>query len=430
MGRRWAAACLWIGLLASLPSCKKGGKEPVAPPPAPVRVVEASTQDMPIDIGAIGTVVSKQDVDIKSQVAGPLSQVAVADGQRVAQGDLLFVIDPRPFEVALESAEAALARAKAQSAQARRDVARYEQLVQQQAIARQTYEQQQSQLRTLEAAVRQAEAAVDDARLNLGYTRITAPVTGRLGEIALHVGDLVKANADDPIVVIRQLQPIDVAFSVPATHLDEIRARRQRGEPMVVFASPPDPEGPPVEGTLTFVDNSVDPTSGTIRLKATFPNEDERLWPGSFVDVVLRLGFQKNAVVIPAQAVQPGQQGDTVWVVDGQNRAQERRVRVGTRQPDRVVVDEGVAAGEKVVTDGQLRLVPGAAVEILPNVPPGGPQAAPPGGPQAGQPGAAQPEGGPQHEPQQGGPQPGGPTPAGPQPGTGTGRETGTGVAP
>lgn len=376
------------GQQGGAPAAEKGGKKgaPAGPPPAPVQVAEAQVQPTPIEVSAIGNVRSAEDVEVKSRVEGPLSKVFVDDGQRVKQGQLLFQIDPRPFQVALDQAKAALVRDRAQAARAREDLRRYAQLVKQQAISPQAYDQRLAESRALDATVRASESVVEGAQLNLGYTRIESPIAGRLGEIAVHPGDLIKANADNPMVVIRQMQPIEVSFAVPATNLDEIRRRRSEGGELPVFAREPG-GGPPVaEGRLTFVDNAVDPATGTIRLKGTFENADEKLWPGEFMDVVLQLGVKNDAVVIPTAAVQSGQQGDYVFVIGAGDKAEMRNIRLGPNAGDKVVIEDGVRPGERVVTDGQLRLTPGAQVAIQappPAPPPPGGVAPPPEGAEA-----------------------------------------------
>jgi multidrug efflux system membrane fusion protein len=335
-------------------------------PGVPVTVSAAVEKNVPVELRAIGTVQAYSTVAVKSQVEGELIRVHFKEGQEVKKGDLLFTIDPRPFEAQIRQAEANLARDKVQAANARKDLDRYTELLKEGAATQAQYDQVRTNAEALDAALRADEAALETARLQLSYSTIESPIDGRTGSLMLHEGNLVKADADSPMVTINQLSPIYVAFSVPQQDLPEIKKEMAAG-PLKVEASPPRAESPPSRGVLTFVDNSVDPATGTIQLKATFANKERALWPGQFVNVVLDLAVQPNAVVIPSQAVQSGQQGEYVFVVKADRTVESRPVELDRTMDHEAVIRKGVNPGEQVVTDGQLRLFPGAKVEIRPS---------------------------------------------------------------
>ena len=298
-------------------------------------------------------------------------------------GDLLFRIDPRPYEAALKSAQAQLARDAVQLKTARQDVERYSDLVKKDYVTQEEYDRIRTTADSLEATVRADQAAVENATVQLEYCTIRSPIDGRTGQLMVHQGNLVKENGDAPLVVINQITPIYVAFSVPEQNLAEIKKRSAAGR-LEVEASLPGSGGGPLKGWLSFFDNAVDSTTGTVRLKATFPNRDRVLWPGQFVEVGLRVSTRPDALVVPTQAVQTGQQGSYVYVVRPDLSVESRPVVVGTAAGTETVVDKGLQAGETVVTDGQLRLVPGAKVEVK-NAPAGAP-GTPPERPAAGAP--------------------------------------------
>ena len=382
-------------LLAASCDSKKAPASHGGPPPVPVSVAVAASESVPVEIRVVGNVEPSSTVQIKSQVAGELTEVHFTEGQNVEKGQLLFVIDPRPYEEALRQAEANLARDRAQLKQAEatrlKDIAslknaqadadRYTELQKEGVVSRQQADASRTSadvlkesIRADEAAVESAQAAidadasaVDAAKLNLSYCRIEAPVTGRTGNLLVHAGNLVKVN-DVPLVVINRLAPVFVSFSVPEEQLSAVRARYAAGARLGVAVTPQDAPGLS-QGVLTVVDNTVDTTTGTIKLKATLSNDDHRLWPGQFVNVVLTLDTQKDATVIPSEAVQAGQQGSFVYVVKANKTVEARPVTVGQTLERRVVIDKGLAAGETVVTDGQLLLAPGAPVFELPGQP-------------------------------------------------------------
>lgn len=355
---------VWAVLL-SLWACSSEGKVETKPPSAvPVRVASAAQKDVPIAIRVIGNVEAYLMVEVRSLVAGAITQVKFREGQDVKKGDLLFVIDPRPYEAALRQAEANLAKDLAQAKNAEEEAKRYAYLVEKEYVAKQEYDQYRTNAEALAATVEADRAAVQNARVQLTYCYIHAPVTGRAGSILVQLGNVVKAN-DVPLVTINQIHPIYVSFSVPEKNLPEIKkymARAKLSVKAVIAGDEKDPE----EGVLTFIDNTVDMTTGTVRLKGTFENETGRLWPGQFVNVILTLTTQPNAIVVPSRAVQTGQQGQFVFVVKPDQTVEVRPVEAGRSVNEETVIDRGLSAGEVVVTDGQLRLFPGAKVEVNP----------------------------------------------------------------
>lgn len=358
-------ACFAVAVAqATLVACSRPGPAgPAAPPPAPVTVARAEKQGVPVELRAIGNVEASSVVEVRARVAGELERVQFEEGRIVAKGDPLFTLDRKPFEVALAQAEAKLARDQVLARNAREEVDRYAELVQKEYVTREQYDRSAAAAAAAEAQVRADEAEVERARLDLGYCTIVAPIAGRAGAVLLRPGNLVKASADEPLVVLRRTRPIFVSFAIPEGRLAEVRARSAAGS-LEVAAYPRGVGSEPRVGVLSFVDNTVDGATGTIRLKGTFPNADDALWPGQFVDVVLRLAVESDAVTVPARAVQSGQQGEYVFVVRPDGTVESRPVRVTRRHGDAAVVGEGVAPGETVVTEGQLRLVPGSRVAV------------------------------------------------------------------
>jgi multidrug efflux system membrane fusion protein len=382
-------------------------------------VATVAQKAVPLQVLAVGTVQAYTTVGIKSQVAGQIQTVHFKEGDEVKRGDLLFTIDPRPLAAAVRQAEANVAKDRAQLRQAEaargqrraeitqaqanldRDLAqlenarvqeqRYRELVRKELVAREQYDQIRTALAAFEAtvqadraaienaraaaqaadamvdnaraAINANEAMVETARLQLAYTTIRAPMDGRTGNLLVQAGNVVKSGEDNPLVVIAQVRPIYVSFGVPEHQLPAIKTYRARG-PVQVEAKL---EGgrSSVVGAVTFMNNTVDPTTGTIQLKATFPNADNALWPGQFVDVALTLTTEQ-AIVVPARTVQAGQKGPFVFVVKPDLTVESRPVKPGRRLASELVIEQGLAPGERIVTDGQLRLVPGARVEIKP----------------------------------------------------------------
>jgi multidrug efflux system membrane fusion protein len=349
-------------LIAFLSACS-GGKEQPPRPAVPVTAGTVIQKTVPVQVRAIGNVEAYSTVSVKSQIGGELVRVHFKEGRDVNKGDLLFTIDPRPYESALKQAEANLTRDTAQFENARVEASRYEELVRKGYVAQEQYDQIRTNAATLEAAVNADKALVENARLQLKYCFIYSPIMGRTGYLLANQGNLIKANADNPIVVINQIQPIYVTFSVPEQYFGEIRKYMSSGKLKVEAVIGKD-EKHPEAGVLTFVDNTVDTATGTIKLKATFNNRDKRLWPGQFVDVVLTLTMQPNAIVIPSQALQTGQSGVYVFVIKSDLSVESRSVVVARSLDGESVIEKGLQPEEKVVTDGQLRLVPGAKVDI------------------------------------------------------------------
>jgi membrane fusion protein, multidrug efflux system len=385
----WVAAA--AGLLAAC-SDNAAGKPRVQQPPVPVTVGEVLEKTIPVQLTAVGNAMAYTTVGIKSQINGQLVEVRFKEGQDVRKGDLLFVIDPRPFEAALRQTEAALNQRQAEVRQAlaavERDTAqlenskvqerRYRELVAKELIAREQYdtlntnmaamqatvEADRAAVENAKAALQAAQANVDNARLQLAYTTIYAPIDGRTGNLLVQNGNVLKANDDNPIVVINQVHPIYVSFAVPEQYLVDIKKYRALG-PLKVVARPPRQQETLATGELTFVNNAVDQTTGTIQLKGTFANESNTLWPGQFVDVAMTI-TSRTAIVVPSQSIQPGQQGPYVFIVKQDQTVESRPVTPGVRLGAETIVEKGVKAGERVVTDGQLRLVPGARIEARP----------------------------------------------------------------
>jgi multidrug efflux system membrane fusion protein len=384
-----AASVLLLGACRQTPNPQ--AKASSGPPVVPVSAVKAAQESVPTELRIVGAVEASEIVQVRSQVAGPLLRVAFTEGQNVTKGDLLFQIDPRPFQEALRQAEATVNRDRAQinqmqatlardSAQARfneTDARRFEELAKAGVVSRSQSDQAKTtadvareSAHATEAAIASARAAlesdiaaVDAAKLNLSYTEIQSPISGRTGNLLVHAGNLVKAN-DVPLVVIHQLAPIFVNFAVPERHLASVR-RLNANRKLEVRAFPQDSPDHAALGFLSVIDNTVDTTTGTIKLKGTFPNADGALWPGQFVTVVLTLDTIQGATTVPSEAVQTGPQGQYVYVVKQDNTVELRPVTPGRAFGRRFVIESGLAPGETVVTDGHLRLSPGARVQLI-----------------------------------------------------------------
>lgn len=355
----------------------------------PVVVGTVSRRDVPVEIQVIGNVEAYNTINVIAQVSGQLTEAAFKEGDYVKQGDRLFSIDPRPYTAAIQQAEANIARDKAMLAQAdanlSRDMAqekyaksnagRYQELVTEGIVSKDQSEQIQSNADAITQAVAADKAAIESARANIGastaaletarvnlsYTVITSPLDGRTGNLTVKQGNVVTANVTN-LISINQVEPIYVTFAVPENHLSAIKAAMAQGRELDVLASQQNDESNRVVGKLTFIDNNVDVSTGTIKLKGTFANQDRKLWPGEFVRVILRLSTQANALVVPNQAVQTGQNGQFVYVVKADQTVESRPVTTGTRVDQDLVVNKGLVAGEVIVLEGQLRLAPGMKV--------------------------------------------------------------------
>ncbi len=350
-------------MVASAGCGKQQAAGPSVIPAVPVVVAQVEQKTVPVEIRAIGNVEALSTVALKAQVTGQIIAIHFREGQDVRKGDLLFEIDRRPFEVALAEAQANLARDKARAENSRLQAERYAKLFQEGVASKEQYDVQRADADALAAAVQADQAIIDYARLNLEYCMIRSPVDGRTGSLMLHVGNLTKANDVPILVTINQISPIYVNFAVPEQYLAEVKARTAAGR-LAVRAFVPDAPGATEEGALSFVDNAVDAATGTIKMKATFPNPRRKLWPGQFINVVLTLSAQPNAIVVPAQAVNTGQSGSYVFVVRTDGKAEMRRVTPGRTVGNETVIAEGLKPGETVVTDGQLRLVDGSRVTV------------------------------------------------------------------
>jgi multidrug efflux system membrane fusion protein len=326
-------------------------------------VASVEQKTVPIQIQAIGAVEAYSTVSIKSNVSGELTAAYFKEGDDVRKGQLLFTIDKRPFDAALHQAEGNLGRDQAQAANARAQAERYQALFKNGVVAKEQADQMLTSADALDAAVRADRAAVENAKVQLLYCTIYSPIDGRTGNLMVKPGNLVKANDNPILLTINQIKPIYVTFPVPEQFLPEIKKYGARGK-LEVTANFPNASTPPAVGTLTFIDNSVDQTTGMIKLKATFANNDRRLWPGQFVNAALTLSKQPDAIVVPSQAVQTGQQGDYVFVIKQDMTAEARPVAISQNIGGQAVVRQGLQPGERVVTDGQLRLVPGSKVEF------------------------------------------------------------------
>ena len=381
-----------LALGAVLGGCTaKSNPAPVAAPSAPVRIASAVVRTVPVEVHVVGSVEAYSTIVVKSQVGGILTKVFFKEGDPVRKDDLLFEIDPRSYEQIIKQWEANLVRDQAMLMQAKANLARdlaqqkyaeqqalrYAQLHKEGVFSREQADQMRSDADAKMEAVRADQAAIDSAnaaivadsaslgkaKVDLSYCQIRSPVDGRTGNLAIKQGNLVKAT-DVELVTILQIQPVYVTFGAPEGQLSEIRARMKSGR-LTVHASTQSQGGPSADGTLTFIDNSVDNTTGTIKLKATFSNASAEFWPGQFLNVSLRLSELPNSIVIPAAALQNGQSGNYVFVVKSDDTVEMREVKVGPKAGTDISIEKGIQAGERVVTEGHVRLVPGTRVRIL-----------------------------------------------------------------
>jgi len=330
--------------------------------PVPVTVTSVTQQAVPYRIQAVGSAEAYATVAVKARVDGQIVEVRFREGQEVRAGNVLFNIDPRPFEAALRQAEANHQRDLAQLAQAERQEARYQELLAKNFVSKEAYAQFRTGTETAAAAVLASKAAIDNARLQLEYTTIRSPIDGYAGRIQIQKGNLVKANDATPLVVLNQVHPIYVSFAVPEQELPSVRKYLATG-PLAVEARPPNAERA-ASGRLVFIDNTVDSTTGTIKLKALFENRENTLWPGQFVTASLRLYEQKDALTVPSRAVQTGPSGQYVFVVKPDMSVEVRPVSVQRSEGDLAIIATGLARAEQVVTQGQLRLAPGTKVIV------------------------------------------------------------------
>jgi multidrug efflux system membrane fusion protein len=339
---------------------KDAGK---GPPAVPVTLAAVQQQTMPIRLQAIGNVEAFSTVSVKARVDGQIVEVNFREGQPVSKNEVLFRIDPRPYQAALRQAEANALRDSAARDQAKSQAARYKELLEKNFVSKEAYAQFRTNADTAEAVAKASRAALENTRLNLEYCTIRSPIDGFVGKVLLQAGNLVKANDVSPLVVINQVRPIYVNFAVPEQTLPEVRKYMTQG-PLAVNVVSPDAALAGVAGRLIFIDNAVDPSTGTIRMRAQFDNINVELWPGQFVNVSVLLYEQANAIVIPAQAVQNGPEGQYVYVVDQDYVADVRKVTVVRTDGENAIIAGGLARGERVVTRGQLRLGPKTRVQV------------------------------------------------------------------
>jgi len=357
------AACSAGGEASSASKTGGGGRGGAQSAAVPVTVATVIQKAMPISISVIGTVEAYTNVAVHSQITGELTSVNFKEGDDVRRGQVLFTLDRRPLEAALAQAEANLSRDVAQAQNARAQAARTQDLAARGIATREQLDQSTTNASALDATVAADRAAVDNAKVQLQYATIAAPIAGRTGALMVHPGNLVRANDTQPLVIINQIAPIYVTFAIPEAQLPAFKRYMAQGTVRVTAQAPND-TGPAASGRITFVDNAVDQTTGTIKLKGTFANENRHLWPGQFVNVDVTLSTEPNAVVVPAPAVQTGQQGTFVFVVKPDQTVELRPVTADRSIGGDTVIDKGLKPGETVVTDGQLRLVPGARITV------------------------------------------------------------------
>ena len=337
----------------------------------PITTASVEQRTVQLDIRVIGSVEPSQTVAVRAQITGELVAVTFKEGDDVQKGQVIFELDRRPLEAALDQAQANLERDIATTLNAKSSAARYQDLQQRGIATREQADQSRTTATALDATVAADRAAVANARVQLQYATIKAPFSGRTGSLMVHLGNLVRANDVTPLVVLNQVAPVNVVFGIPENRLLELKRYMSKGT-LKVWAAAPDDDGPPSSGAITFVDNAVDPTTGSIKIKGSFPNANRHLWPGQFVNVIVTLTTVPNAVVVPAAAVLTGQRGPYVVVVKADRTVEFRPVKVGRIVDDGTVISDGLKSGETVVTDGHIRLVPGSRISVKGNPGPSG----------------------------------------------------------
>lgn len=369
--RRPSYLLIFVSLVIALATSACGNKGQAAStgrPPAPVVVASVEQRDIPLQITGIGNVESYQTVQIRSQVNGQIEKIFFKEGDDVRHGQKLFELDKRPFEADLDKAIAQTKHDEATAENSRIQRERYTGLEKEGIVSHEQAGQLSAQALADSSAVEADKAAVQAARVQLQYTDIYAPIDARAGALMINLGNLVKANDTPFLVQLNQITPIYVTFFVPESNLARVRERFAAGQ-LKVLAYPKGQPNSPAEGRLTFIDNGVDTTTGMFKLKATFDNRDRKLWPGQFVDVALELSTQKNALIVPTRAIQTGQQGEYVYVVSADSTAEMRPVKTRGVYHDMTVVADGLTAGEKVIVNGHLRVVPKGKVVVQSTVP-------------------------------------------------------------
>lgn len=352
-------ACSGGDTLNSVQARRGGGQQG----PVPVTVASVVQKQMPIEIRVIGTAEAYSTVAVRAQITGQLTSVNFQEGEDVKKDQVLFELDRRPLETALQQAQASLTRDLAQLANAESQAKRYQDLAERGIATKEQLETTRTGAAALTATAEADRAAIENAKVQLQYATIVSPLSGRTGALMVHAGNLVRANDTAPLVVINQVSPLYVSFAIPEARLPELKHYMTLGS-LQVEASPPGDEERPSKGQITFVDNAVDPTTGTIRIKATSPNADRRLWPGQYVNVIVTLTTDPRAVVVSSAAIQAGQQGSYVFIVKPDKTAELRQVEIARTSGSETVIQSGLSAGETVVTDGQLRLVSGSRISV------------------------------------------------------------------
>ncbi len=374
MSTRKITACIAAVSVAAIAACSN--KDPQRQPTVPVSVTTVRRVSVPYVVTANGVAEPMQTVAVQAQVNGILQRVTFSEGQAVSAGQVLFQIDPRPYIAVLDQARGQLARDEATAANARRDATRYAALVKQGYVTGSQADQAEATATSAAATVAADRATVQKAALDVANCTIRAPISGRTGSLLVKMGNLVKANSEPPLVVINQIQPILVRFSVPQSQFPDIQRYYRSGNALQVRATPSEGSGVPIDGSLAFVDNNVDSTTGTVLLKARFSNPESTIWPGQYMSVALQLYVDPNALTLPAAAVMTGQQGLYVYTVDSTLTAKQRPVQVSRTVDSLSIIASGLREGERVVVDGQSRLIPGSKLVIK-----SAPQAAPQGAP-------------------------------------------------
>jgi multidrug efflux system membrane fusion protein len=329
----------------------------------PVTIATVVQKAMPLHINVVGTAEASSSVAVHAQITGALNSVGFKEGDDVTKGQVLFTLDRRPLEATLDQVKANLARDMAQASDAQTQASRYQTLAQRGLVSGQELQARMTTAAALEATLGADRAAVENATVQLEYATVTAPISGRTGALIVHEGNLVRANDAMPLVVINQVAPINVGFGIPEAQMSAFK-RYLAQRALRVEASPPNDTEPPSSGEIAFVDNAVDQTTGTIKVKGSFPNGDRRLWPGQFVNVVVTLTTDSAAIVVPTVAVQTGPQGQFVYVVKPNQSVDLRPVTVARASGAETIIKDGLTSGEIVVTDGQLRLVPGSRISV------------------------------------------------------------------
>jgi membrane fusion protein, multidrug efflux system len=349
-------------ILAFISGCEKRNPSGFQRPPASVSVATATQQDVPVYIDNVGKTVAREVVSIQPQASGRITEIHFDDGAELKTGDMLFTIDPEPYKAQLDSAKATLAEKKAALELAKLQLDRYAELLRTQSVSQYDYDQRKNAYDIAEAQVQQAAAAVDTAKINLDYCFIQSPIDGRAGQRLVDIGNVVAANTGS-LLVIQRLDPIYADFTITENELTSVQ-QKMKNNALKAEVRLPDDSGKPREGEVSFLDNAVQETTGTVKLRATIPNSDHRFWPGRFVRVRLILETISGAVLIPASAPQRSAKGMFVYVVNDDSIAELRSVKLGQRQEDLIVVDEGLKPGERVVVSGQLAVTPDAKVQV------------------------------------------------------------------